>query len=426
MRHLKISIEIDAQKKYVGEITCNNFKDAFFSYSKEYVEDKNNAAISISLPLQKEKFSVLQTRSFFEGLLPEGFTRRSVAQQMKVDENDYISILAVLGEECLGAIKVEEGVSDTNSDYEKLSLEQVKELAKEGAEKSAELVTKSHLSLTGASGKVGLYYNETEKNWYLPKGEAPSTHIVKQSHIRLDSIVTNEQLCLMTAKNLGIDVPESFIINVGNAKDEDVLFATRRYDRVWNDNARKINNMICPVRLHQEDFAQALGISAAKKYETKNDKYMKKMFDIIRRFSINPIEDLVKLWKIIVFDYLVGNTDAHIKNFSLLYGSDLKSICLAPAYDIVSTCVYKNSTRDMAFSIAGEYNIDKINRMTFVEAAKEVGIGQNIAMKFFDEMVASFKNALLQSTVELCNKGFEKAEELKNRILESGGISKEK
>ena len=72
---------------------------------------------------------------------------------------------------------------------------------------------RSHLSLTGASGKVGLYYDAAGKQWYLPKGTAPSTHIVKQSHVRLDGIVTNEQLSMMTAAKCGIDVPESFIYN---------------------------------------------------------------------------------------------------------------------------------------------------------------------------------------------------------------------
>ena len=105
---------------------------------------------------------------------------------MHMDENDYVSILAGLGRECLGAIKiVEESDEAIHPEYRELSAEEVYALASEGATESAELVTKSHLSLTGASGKVGLYYDEKEKKWYLPIGEAPSTHIVKQSHVRL-------------------------------------------------------------------------------------------------------------------------------------------------------------------------------------------------------------------------------------------------
>ena len=116
----------------------------------------------------------------------------------------------------------------------RLTSEDVRNLAKEGAAESAQLMTKSHLSLTGASGKAGLYYDEKENQWYLPIGDAHSAHIVKQSHIRLEEIVTNEQLCLLTASYLGIDMPDSFVVDTGEAGDGDVLFATKRYDRIMN------------------------------------------------------------------------------------------------------------------------------------------------------------------------------------------------
>lgn len=103
--------------------------------------------------------------------------------------------------------------------YQLLSQSEVRELAREGATESAQLVTKAHLSLTGASGKVGLYFDDKEQKWYLPLGEAPSTHIVKQSHVRLKKIVANEQLCLLTARNLGIEISESFIVNTGSLEE---------------------------------------------------------------------------------------------------------------------------------------------------------------------------------------------------------------
>lgn len=180
--------------------------------------------------MQAQNFSAEETILFFEGLLPEGFTRKCVAGWIHADEYDYLTILAALGWECLGAIQIiEDGMDVPKAGYQKLTKEDVCRLAKEGASEAAELVTKAHLSLTGASGKVGLYYKIDTNEWYLPIGAAPSTHIVKQSHVRLDGIVTNEQLCLRTAKNLGIDVPDSFVINVGTGKDEEVLFATHRY-----------------------------------------------------------------------------------------------------------------------------------------------------------------------------------------------------
>ena len=205
---------------------------------------------------------------------------------MHKDESDYISILAGLGCECLGAIKIVDESDETmKMEYRELSPKEVYALASEGATESAELVTKSHLSLTGASGKVGLYFDKEEGKWYLPIGEAPSTHIVKQSHVRLKKIVSNEQLCLMTAKKLGIDVPE-------------------------------------------------------------------------------------------------------------IYSEDLKSVRLAPAYDIISTMIYESSTENMALSINGVCNINEISRESFEKMTGKIGIGSKMAMKRF--FLSSFQTTLLK------------------------------
>ena len=347
-----ISIEKNGRMVPVGSIDGGDYRTAQFSYMDEYLDEAN--------ALQRERFSAGQTRQFFEGLLPEGFTRRSVAQWLHLDENDYLSILYQLGRECLGAVRVlKEGETQAAS-YEMITKQQVKALAAEGAQKSAEIVSKSHLSLTGASGKVGLYYDTAGNQWYLPQGTAPSTHIVKQSHVRLEGIVTNEQLSMMTAAKCGIEVPNSFIIDLGSGEDNEVLYATRRYDRTFEGAADTISGLLAPLRLHQEDFSQALGISSAYKYEKEHTGYMRRMFELLRQFSSNPIVDQGKLWDIIVFCYLLGNTDAHVKNFSLLYGRDLRSIRLAPAYDLVSTTVYESSTREMSFYIGNALLIDEI------------------------------------------------------------------
>lgn len=420
MRKLYVNIEICGKTTFAGIIEGNDSSDAVFSYADEYLENPEARPISISLPLQKEAFSPVSTRNYFEGLLPEGFLKMTVAQRMRADESDYLSILSGLGRECLGAITIyDETDADVTPSYEHLSMDQIREIAREGATWSVQLVTKAHLSLAGASGKVGLYYDDDNMSWYLPMGNAPSTHIVKQSHVRLDSIVTNEQLALNTASLLGITVPESNIINTGNGGEDEVLFATKRYDRVISkDNQHSINGLKVPSRLHQEDFAQAMGIASINKYENADGHHMRDMFAIIRKYSGNPIEDQLKLWDIIVFDYLIGNTDNHIKNISLLYGENLKTIRLAPAYDIISTAVYESSTRDMAFNIGGEISLDRINRDSFKVAAKECGLGEKVAMSRFDRLSSGFEKALDTAADKLTAQGFEKAVYLRDRIKE--------
>lgn len=423
MQRLAVQIEVKGAFKQVGEIVGTSSDDARFTYTESYLKDPESRAVSISMPLEQQSFSVESTRNFFEGLLPEGFTRRCVAEWLHRDEKDYLAILAGLGQECLGAIKIiDESRAVLPSKYKELTSEEVKKLAQEGATESAEMVTKSHLSLTGASGKVGLYYDEQKDKWYLPIGEAPSTHIVKQSHIRLKRIVANEQLCLLIAKNLGIEIPQSFIIKTESNEAEDVLFATKRYDRRMQSNGRKLNGMNIPYRLHQEDFSQALGIPASEKYEKDGGSYLSKMFGILRDYSASPIEDQLKLWDICVFNFLIGNTDNHIKNLSLLYGKDLKTIRLAPAYDIVSTMVYESSTENMALSIGGDYSIRKITEESFAKEATKAGLGVKMAMKRLDTLRKNFVEALNTGAQVLEEQGFEGTKDIAEQIMSCGGI----
>ncbi|MBQ6622430.1 MAG: type II toxin-antitoxin system HipA family toxin [Mogibacterium sp.] len=426
MRELQIRIEKNGDMVPVGRIIGNDPADARFQYYSAYRDDNGAVPISISLPLQEDPFSPMQTAAFFEGLLPEGFTRRSVAQWMNLDEGDYLSLLHGLGRECLGAICILEEGEHTEAAYEPVSAETIRDLAAEGVVKSSEIVTKAHLSLTGASGKVGLYYDSDQDRWYLPKGSAPSTHIVKQSHVRLSSIVTNEQLSLMTAARCGIAIPRSFIINTGSGQENEVLFATERYDRTISSQAEEISGLRRPLRLHQEDFSQAMGIPSARKYERGEDHYMKGMFDLLRLYSADPIADQLKLWDMIIFSFLIGNTDAHIKNFSLLYDADLRTILLAPAYDIISTVVYEQSTREMAFRIGGAKSIDEIDEEAFRRAAGEAGLGERMALSRFRTMCERFEPALARSAEELSEAGYLKAIELKESILETAGIRKHK
>lgn len=423
LKNLNVFIEIDGVHHLVGNISEISSGNPVFSYEDGYRNAPGSRPISISLPLEEKSFDAQRTKNFFDGLLPEGFTRNCVANWMHREESDYISILYGLGRECLGAIKiVGENEEEISSDYRKMTSEEVKKLAQEGATESAELVTKSHLSLTGASGKVGLYYDSVNKEWYLPLGDASSTHIVKQSHVRLKNIVANEQLCLLMAKELGIETSESFIVRTDEKDDDNLLFATLRYDRKFTNQNKRIKGLPVPYRLHQEDFSQALGIPASRKYEQRGEGYLKKMFSILQNYSSSPLEDELKLWDICVFNYLIGNTDNHIKNLSLLYSENLKSIRLSPAYDLVSTMIYESSTDNMAISIDDKYKISDITREAFEREAKNVGLGKNIAMVHFDNMVSGFIDAMNRAKSILENQGFE-VERICEEILQKGGIN---
>lgn len=417
MDSLNIYIEINGQMTKVGMILGTDCNEASFEYDSEYLCSVDARPISISLPLQKQAFSPKRTKAYFESLLPEGFSRRAVAEWVKVNEDDYISILECLGRECIGAIQVKKEEKEEICGYSEISESEIEDLAKEGALKSTELLVESHISLGGATGKVGLYYDEKNKKWYKPFGTAASTHIVKQSHIRLEQLVLNEQLCMMTASKLNIDVPESFIIRFDNT--EEFLYAIKRYDRLKKADGCEICS---PYRLHQEDFAQALGIPASYKYESEDRQYLKKMFRLINDYSSNPIEDGLKLWDRVVFNYLIGNTDAHIKNYGILYSANFKSVRLAPAYDIICTRIYGNGN-EMSVRINKKSDCLEVTRDDFKEAAKELNIGNKIAMEHFDYIYMNLQEALNKSSEELKEQGFAEAGILGKKILAASMVN---
>ncbi len=405
----------------MGSLAGNDYHDTCFQYDLRYLNKKDAKAISLNLPLRTESFDPDQTRCFFNGLLPEGYTRRCIAAEINAGDDDYVRLLEELGSECLGAIQIlpTDNLME-EAGYESIPDELFQAFAREGASSSAALVTKSHLSLTGASGKAGLYYDETEDQWFLPIGSAPSTHIVKQSHIRLDRIVLNEQLCMLTAKKLGITVPDSQIITFDHQIDDgNILFATKRYDRRFTDRSKQDNNgHKIPLRLHQEDFAQALGIQSERKYEKDHAGYLKKMFRLLAESASDPIQSQMALWRIIVFNYFIGNTDNHIKNSSLLYGASLDNIELAPAYDMVSTLIYDSSTENMAVSVNEKYNIYEVYREDFEAEARKDGLNARICMREYDQMKSNLPGALKSARQELEQSGFVYSDEVYKKIID--------
>lgn len=413
----KIYIEQNGERRYVGIIDNKKETGAEFQYDAAYCN--SGKAISVSLPLQEEPFDARTTKCFFDGLLPEGFTRRSVARWMHVDEDEYLKILAGLGKECLGALQIidEKEQAATETGYRRLTLDEVKALAAEGATKSTELVVGSHLSLTGASGKTGLYYNPGNQSWYQPIGTAASTHIVKQSHVRLQNIVENEQLMLRTAEELGIHTVSSQIIRAGENNDSGIMLATKRYDRDLENGKYKINGLLCPLRLHQEDFAQALKITSAEKYEPEGGKYLQKIFGLVRNVCSEPLKDQIQLLDILILDFLIGNTDNHVKNMALIYSSDLCQCHLAPAYDLVSTMLYKESTSEMSISIAGEREWGKISRKTFIDAAPEIGISSKVIAGEYDRLDRKLPEALEKASAALEREEYQNCRRMKEEIL---------
>jgi serine/threonine-protein kinase HipA len=175
----------------------------------------------------------------------------------------------------------------------------------------------------------------------------------------------------------------------------------KRYDRVHVAAAEGEPKL---ERLHQEDFCQAYGIVSEHKYQKEGGPSLKQCFALLRDVSSAPVIDLGRLLDAVVFNYLVGNNDAHGKNFSLLYrgiGTEIIETRLAPLYDVVSTAYYPELSREMAMRIGDDYSSEKVSARSFEQLAEEAGLGKPLVRS----RVVDFSEKVLAAleTVQILN-----------------------
>jgi serine/threonine-protein kinase HipA len=149
-----------------------------------------------------------------------------------------------------------------------------------------------------------------------------------------------------------------------------------RYDRILQGN-HTIS------RIHQEDFCQALGVLTAQKYQNEGGPTLKDCFDLLRQ-TTSPVKDRNQMMQMVVVNYLLGNTDAHSKNFSLLHRS-AQNIHMAPVYDVLCTQVYPRMSRKMAMKIGGKYEIGLVEARHWERLCLEVGFSYPALKKMLKE-----------------------------------------
>ena len=413
---LRILAEINNLRCEVGIIETISGSGEQFTYSDNWLERQDAQPISLSLPLEKHIFEAREIRPFFEGLLPEHYARTAIAQALRIPSTSYLRLLKALGNELIGAIMiVDEGdVSrqDEKPEYRLLTEDELNLISEKGQMEAARILTSSRLSIAGAQSKIGLYQRPGTTEWFEPRGTAPSTHIVKPANTRFETMAINECICLVAARRCGLSAPHAFMI-----PSTIPMLAIERYDRVFSNDPKFVNEMPMPSRLHQEDFCQALGIMTENKYEEGSRRYLADIAGVILGWSSDPIADLNSLWDILVFDYLIGNCDNHIKNLSVLRSADWSTLRLAPCYDLVSTTMYAGITREMGVSIGSHLVIDTITRSDFEQLASTIGMSKKVMMERLDGMCDRFSACFTAAIEDMSNTGYPETAEIGGAIL---------
>lgn len=378
---------------FVGTLTQDDSGDLELAYDQGYLETTTHG-ISLSLPSTQKLHKGKIVKAFFSGLLPEESVRERLAGYLGVSEKNPFALLEIVGGDCAGALALyPQGhkPSEEMQEVEVLDNRRLKEIL--------DLIKRRpmlagddgyRLSLAGAQDKLAVGFKDGKVQ--LIKGGAPTTHILKPIIERVQDSAHNELFCMKLAKRMGIEVPEAMLHFV----DDTPYYLVERYDRtIREDGSVK--------RIHQEDFCQALGIAPEIKYEREGGPSISACQDVIAGHTARPAVDQIKLLNIVIFNYLIGNADAHGKNFSLLYKGDKPE--LAPAYDLLSTAVYPDLSEKMAMKIGGKYK------------------PKDVYLRHFHRMVADTKaaqSAMNRQIKTMSGKVVDAARTLKTELQDEG------
>ena len=334
----------------------------FFQYAPAWLRSPNLVALSIPLPPSADEYGDDVVRPFFENLLPEGEIRSAIAHLKQVSEKNTLGLLEEIGGDCAGAISLllPESAPPGSGDYDPLPDKQLNEML-HSLEKRP-LITADNelrLSLAGAQQKLPVLLKDGA--FFLGRGNAPSSHILKPNIAGFANTTANEMFCMTLADKAGLPVPKASL-----HRQPETVYLVERYDRV------KVGERL--TRLHQIDFCQALNLPSSKKYEKEGGPSFNDCFAILRNYCREPAKDVQNLISWTVFNYLIGNSDAHGKNLSLLMIP--AGVELAPFYDLLCTAVYPGLTHNLAFKIGGENRPEWIQVRHWEKLADAAGVNK--------------------------------------------------
>ena len=381
---------VQLRNKRIGVLGQDNHGKLNFQYDKN--ADK---VLSLSLPLNPDKiYEESDCRAYFNGLLPEGeHIRKSIGKRYGISPENDFSLLKAIGYDCAGAVAFFEAgkKAPVLPEYLKiegkiLSDDELTKYIEELPERPLATGTDEiRLSLAGAQDKTAVVLIGDKIG--LPFKNVPTTHILKPAIKDFRESVENEYICMKAAQKTGIKVPDVQIRNVNKIN----YFLIERYDR--KTFAGKIK------RIHQEDFCQACNISSIYKYENEGGISYQKCFEVLRKTS-KPALEIKRFTKLIIFNYLIGNSDAHGKNFSLLHNDD-GTTELAPAYDILCTEAYKELSNKMAMKIGGYYERKQIYPRHWERFADDADISYTQFKKTLKEQASALPE-IVENVIQNC------------------------
>jgi len=350
--------------------------DTQFAYDAAWLADATAPALSFSLPKQAEPFNRRACQPFFGGILPEEGQRTAIARALGVSADNEFRLLEHLGGEVAGALTLlpeGEALSPPSAAAPKLLNDDDLVRLLDHLPMRPMLAGEDglRLSLAGAQSKLPVLVIDSQIA--LPAPGQPTSHILKPPIARFAGTTENEYFCMSLARAVGLDVAPVEIRTVGGRS----FLLITRYDRA----AGPAGDL---TRLHQEDFAQALGVPSHRKYASEGGPNFPDCFALLHRAATRPPRDILRLLDAAIFNLIIGNADAHAKNFSLLHKEG--AITLAPLYDLLSTVLYPELSPKLAMKIGGKAVLDDIEARHWDRFAADAQLGAPFVLKRVGEL----------------------------------------
>ena len=340
IRYLRMSMHLpDGGKRGIGYLS--QYGDILrASFEADYIADPQRPTLTLALrgATEADTQAILGAArdvrlarsdshwpSYFQNLLPEGHNRDRLALERRCSPDDEFELLAAAGHDLMGALEVEpvplrEGIPDTVRHWHTaLGLDVLEPGFVESPVEDA-------AALPGAVTKFSAV--QDGRRYVVKRHGLAGDFILKLPSTRHPDLVANEATCYALCAALGLNCAEAQVITRADADlPEDLPFqdilAVRRFDRGPNNQ-----------RVHTEEFAQVLQVEPKRKYGQGLMVDYPNMLRVLDRLSSRPAQDVQEFVKRFVAFILMGNVDAHLKNWALLYPDGITPR-LAPLYDPV-------------------------------------------------------------------------------------------
>lgn len=376
-------LEVLLYGQRIGILTRTAGDTTLFAFNSSYIEDEARPTLGLSFKTREGELRTqlqpyrLRLMPFFSNLLPEGHLRQYLAGRGDVHPEREFFLLWLLGEDLPGALRV----SPVEGDVLPPAYAREAGAESDGARADSNVSQALRFSLAGVQLKFSAI-TKTSGGLTIPAKGVGGHWIVKLPSERYAGVPRNEYSMMTLASKLSMNVPRVKVVDIRDIENlPSGLGQMREHEAVA---VERFDHYPDGTRVHMEDFAQVFDLYPADKYKKASS------MNIARVLAIEtPQEDVQEFIRRLVFNALIGNSDMHVKNWSLIY-PDRRRPRLSPAYDFISTTAYiPDETSGLTFSRSKFYK--DLTLEEFAHLADRANLPEKLVLNAAKDTVQRFR-----------------------------------